>query len=515
MPSRDKGVMMSEQYVIAIDQGTTSTRAIIFDHSGSIMCTGQKEHRQIFPQQGWVEHDPAEIWDNTREVIAQALSKANLTRDDIAAVGITNQRETAVVWDRRTGRPVYNAIVWQDTRTQHIVDELAAGSGGVDRFKDRVGLPLATYFSGTKIKWILDNVPDAREQAEAGHLLFGNTDSWVLWNLTGGVDGGIHVTDVTNASRTLFMDLEALKWDYDILDTFGVPASMLPEIRSSSEVYGAVHPSQLLRYVPIAGILGDQQAATFGQAAFGTGDAKNTYGTGCFLIFNTGEEIVRSKNGLLTTVGYKLGDAPAHYALEGSIAVTGSLVQWLRDNLGMISTAPEVEELAAAVPDNGGVYIVPAFSGLFAPYWRPDARGAIVGLTRYANKSHIARAALEATAFQTREVLDAVNADAGVPLTELKVDGGMVANDALMQFQADILGVPVVRPEVIETTALGAAYAAGLAVGFWNDLGELGANWRENRRWEPSLAKDERERRLRQWKKAVTKSMDWVEADQH
>jgi len=500
------------QYVIAIDQGTTSSRAIVFDHAGNIVSTGQMEHEQIFPQAGWVEHDPVEIWDNVREVIGSALSKASLTRHDIAAVGITNQRETAVVWDRNTGEPVYNAIVWQDTRTQAIVDELAA-DGGVERFKQKVGLPLATYFSGTKIKWILDNVDGARAKAEAGDLIFGNTDSWVLWNLTGGPDGGVHATDVTNASRTLFMDLETLQWDQDILDAFGVPASMMPAILSSSEVYGHVHSSQLLREVPVSGILGDQQAATFGQAAFQPGEAKNTYGTGCFLIFNTGEEIVHSKNGLLTTLGYKLGDAKPHYALEGSIAVTGSLIQWLRDNLGMISTAPEVETLAAAVKDNGGVYIVPAFSGLFAPYWRADARGAIVGLTRFANKGHIARAALEATAFQTREVLDAVNADSGVPLSELKVDGGMVANEALMQFQADILGVPVVRPKVVETTALGAAYAAGLAVGFWKDLGQLSANWGEDKRWEPQLPAEEQERQLRLWKKAVTKSMDWVDED--
>lgn len=500
------------QYVIAIDQGTTSSRAIIFDHDGNIVSTGQLEHEQIFPKAGWVEHNATEIWNNTREVIGTALSKANLTRHDIAAVGITNQRETAVVWDKTTGEPVYNAIVWQDTRTQSIVDELAVG-GGVERFKDKVGLPLATYFSGTKIKWILDNVDGARERAAAGDLLFGNTDSWVTWNLTGGVDGGVHITDVTNASRTMFMDLATLSWDQEILDAFGVPASMLPTIKSSSEFYGTVHTSQLLREVPVAGILGDQQAATFGQAAFNTGEAKNTYGTGCFLIFNTGEEIVHSKNGLLTTVGYKLGDAPTHYALEGSIAVAGSLIQWLRDTLGMISSAPEVEELAASVEDNGGVYIVPAFSGLFAPYWRSDARGAIVGMTRYVNRNHIARAALEATAFQTREVLDAVNADSGVPLTELKVDGGMVANDALMQFQADILGVPVIRPKVTETTALGAAYAAGLAVGFWNDLGELSSNWAEDKRWEPAMEEDERARQLRLWKKAVTKSMDWVDED--
>ncbi|SDH73620.1 glycerol kinase [Arthrobacter subterraneus] len=500
------------QYVIAIDQGTTSSRAIVFDHQGNIVSSGQKEHEQIFPKAGWVEHDPMEIWDNTREVIGNALSKANLTRHDIAAVGITNQRETAVVWDKNTGKPVYNAIVWQDTRTQPIVDELAA-DGGVERFKQQVGLPLATYFSGTKIKWILDNVEGAREKADAGDLLFGNTDSWVTWNLTGGTDGGVHITDVTNASRTLFMDLETLSWDSAILDTFGVPASMMPEIRSSSEVYGKVHSSQLLREVPVAGILGDQQAATFGQAAFEKGGTKNTYGTGNFMIVNTGEEIVHSKNGLLTTVCYKLGDAKPVYALEGAIAVTGSLIQWLRDNLGIINSAPEVEQLAKTVQDNGGVYIVPAFSGLFAPYWRSDARGAIVGLTRFVNKGHIARAALEATAFQTREVLDAANADSGVNMEDLRVDGGMVANDALMQFQADILGIPVIRPKVTETTALGAAYAAGLAVDFWKDTDELAANWSEDKRWEPTMDGAERDRQMRNWKKAVTKTFDWVDED--
>ncbi|MCX7520958.1 glycerol kinase GlpK [Microbacterium sp. STN6] len=499
-------------YVIAIDQGTTSSRAIIFDKSGSIISSGQLEHEQIFPKAGWVEHNPKEIWTNTREVIGQALSKANLTRHNIAAIGITNQRETAVVWDKNTGEPVYNAIVWQDTRTQHIVDELAK-DGGVERFKQIVGLPLATYFAGTKIKWILDNVDGAREKAEAGDLLFGTTDTWVLWNLTGGVNGGVHATDVTNASRTLFMDLETLQWREDILEVFGVPASMLPEIRSSSEVYGMAEPNSLLREVPIAGILGDQQAATFGQAAFDKGEAKNTYGTGNFLIFNTGEEIVHSKNGLLTTLGYKLGDAAPHYALEGSIAVTGSLVQWLRDNLGLITSASEIEALAASVDDNGGAYFVPAFSGLFAPYWRADARGALVGLTRYVNKGHIARAVLEATAFQTREVLDAVNADSGVPLTELKVDGGMIANNLLMQFQADVIGVPVVRPVVAETTALGAAYAAGLAVGFWSDLDDLRKNWQEDSRWTPSMDEEEAERLVRTWKKAVTKTFDWVDED--
>ena len=500
------------QYVVAIDQGTTSSRAIVFDHSGSIVSSGQLEHEQIFPRAGWVEHDPMEIWNNTREVIGQALSKANITRHDIAAIGITNQRETAVVWDKNTGIPVYNAIVWQDTRTQDIVDRLAA-DGGVERFKQKVGLPLATYFSGTKIMWILENVDGAREKAEAGDLYFGNTDSWVLWNLTGGVNGGVHATDVTNASRTMFMDLETLQWDDDILAAFNVPKSMLPDIRSSSEVYGNAESASLLRETPVAGILGDQQAATFGQAAFDQGEAKNTYGTGNFLIFNTGEEIVHSKNGLLTTLGYKLGDAAPHYALEGSIAVTGALVQWLRDNLGMIGSAEEIETLAKTVDDNGGAYFVPAFSGLFAPYWRGDARGALVGLTRYVNKGHIARAVLEATAFQTREVLDAVNADSGVPLEELKVDGGMIANNLLMQFQADILGVPVVRPVVAETTALGAAYAAGLAVGFWKNLDDLRANWQEDSRWEPKMDAAERDRLVRNWKKAVTKTFDWVDED--
>jgi glycerol kinase len=499
-------------YILAIDQGTTSSRAIIFDKSGSIVSSGQKEHEQIFPRAGWVEHNPKEIWDNTREVIGQALSRANITRHNIQAVGITNQRETAVVWDKTTGEPIYNAIVWQDTRTQPIVDRFAA-DGGAERFKQKVGLPLATYFSGTKIVWILENVEGAREKAEAGDLIFGNTDSWVLWNLTGGVDGGVHATDVTNASRTLFMDLETLQWDEEILGIFDVPKSMMPAIRSSSEVYGTAHTSSLLREVPIAGILGDQQAATFGQAAFDQGEAKNTYGTGNFLIFNTGEEIIHSKNGLLTTLGYKLGDAKPHYALEGSIAVTGALVQWLRDNLGLITSADEIEALAKTVDDNGGAYFVPAFSGLFAPYWRSDARGALVGLTRFVNKGHIARAALEATAFQTREVLDAVNADSGVPLTELKVDGGMIANNLLMQFQADILGVPVIRPVVAETTALGAAYAAGLAVGFWSDLDDLRSNWQEDSRWTPQMDDAERDRQLRNWKKAVTKTFDWIDED--
>lgn len=504
---------MSDTYVMAIDQGTTSSRAIIFDHAGQIVSTGQKEHEQIFPQAGWVEHDATEIWTNVREVVGQALGRASLQNTDIAAVGITNQRETAVVWDRRTGEPVYHAIVWQDTRTQKICDELAALGGGAERYKAKVGLPLATYFSGPKVRWILDNVEGAREKAEAGHLAFGNTDAWLLWNMTGGPDGGVHVTDVTNASRTMLMDVASLTWDEEIAAEMKIPLSMLPEIRSSSEVYGQGRGRGLLAGVPIAGILGDQQAATFGQACFEVGNAKNTYGTGNFMLINTGTEPVPSKNGLLTTVAYKIGDQDAVYALEGSIAVTGSLVQWLRDNLGIISSAPEIEALAATVEDNGGAYFVPAFSGLFAPYWRSDARGALVGLTRYVNKGHIARAALEATAFQTREVLDAMNADSGVDLTELKVDGGMVANEALMQFQADILGVPVIRPKVAETTALGAAYAAGIAVGYWSGEQDVIDNWAEDKRWEPSMDTAERDRQYRLWKKAVTRTFDWVDDD--
>jgi glycerol kinase len=500
------------QYVLAIDQGTTSSRAIVFDHAGTIVSVGQLEHDQIFPRAGWVEHNPEQIWNNVREVVGLALTRANITKEDLAAVGITNQRETALVWDKTTGKPVYNAIVWQDTRTQKIADELG-GSEGADKYKSRVGLPLATYFSGPKVKWILDNVEGAREAADRGDLLFGNTDTWTLWNLTGGVDGGVHVTDVTNASRTMLMDLTTLSWDEDIAKDMGIPLSMLPEIRSSSEVYGTGRPHGMLDGVPIAGILGDQQAATFGQACFEVGTAKNTYGTGNFMLINTGTEIVPSKNGLLTTVCYKIGDQDARYALEGSIAVTGSLVQWLRDNLGMFEDAPDVEWLARKVDDNGGAYFVPAFSGLFAPYWRPDARGALVGLTRYVNRNHIARAALEATAFQTREVLDAMNADSGVDLTELKVDGGMTANELLMQFQADQLGVPVVRPKVAETTALGAAYAAGIAVGFWNGEQDVIDNWAEDKRWTPSVEQDERERLYRNWKKAVTKTFDWVDSD--
>ncbi|WP_040284713.1 glycerol kinase GlpK [Tessaracoccus massiliensis] len=502
---------MNDKYVLAIDQGTTSSRAIVFDHKGTIVSLGQKEHEQIFPRAGWVEHDPKEVWANVRSVVADALSRAELNSSNIAAVGITNQRETTVVWDKNTGEPVYNAIVWQDTRTGKIIEEL--GGGDQNKYKDRVGLPLATYFCGPKVKWILDNVDGAREKAEAGDLIMGTMDTWVLWNMTGGTDGGVHVTDVTNASRTMLMDLKTLSWDEEIAKDMTIPMSMLPEIRSSAEVYGEGRQRGMLGGVPIAGILGDQQAATFGQACFEVGMAKNTYGTGNFMLINTGEEIVPSENGLLTTVCYKIGDKPAIYALEGSIAVTGSLVQWLRDNLKMFSSAPEIEELAATVDDNGGAYFVPAFSGLFAPYWKADARGALVGLTRYVNRGHIARAVLEATAYQTREVLDAMNADSGVDLAELKVDGGMTANETLMQFQADMLGVDVVRPVVAETTALGAAYAAGIAVGYWNGEQDVIDNWAEDKRWTPSMDQDERERLYRNWKKAVTRTFDWVDDD--
>ncbi|MBB1510559.1 glycerol kinase GlpK [Tessaracoccus sp. MC1756] len=503
---------MTDKYVLAIDQGTTSSRAIVFDHKGTIVSVGQKEHEQIFPRAGWVEHDPQEIWRNVRSVVADALSQAELNQGDIAAVGITNQRETTVVWDKNTGEPAYNAIVWQDTRTAKIVDELG-GAEGQNKYKARVGLPLATYFCGPKVKWILDNVDGARERAEAGDLIMGTMDSWVLWNMTGGTDGGVHVTDVTNASRTMLMDLKTLSWDEDIAADMTIPMSMLPEIRSSAEVYGEGRGKGMLAGVPIAGILGDQQAATFGQACFEVGMAKNTYGTGNFMLINTGTEVVPSENGLLTTVCYKIGDNDAIYALEGSIAVTGSLVQWLRDNLGMISSAPEIEKLAATVEDNGGAYFVPAFSGLFAPYWKSDARGALVGLTRYVNKGHIARAVLEATAYQTREVLDAMEADSGVKLAELKVDGGMTANETLMQFQADMLGVDVVRPVVAETTALGAAYAAGIAVGFWEGEQDVIDNWAEDKRWTPSMDEAERDRKFRLWKKAVTRTFEWVDED--
>jgi len=493
--------------VAAIDQGTTSTRCILFNQNARVVGVEQVEHKQLLPRAGWVEHDAAEIWANTRAVVAGAMARAELRAGDVAAIGITNQRETTVVWDRTTGEPIAPAIVWQDTRTQAICDSL----GAPDRYRSRVGLPLATYFAGPKIRWLLDNVDSARERAAAGALAFGTIDSWLLWNLSGGRDGGVHVTDPTNASRTMLMDLDTLEWAPDIADDMGIPLSLLPEIRSSSEVYATAREVGPLAGVPIAGILGDQQAATFGQACLSPGEAKNTYGTGNFLLLNTGTDKVLSENGLLTTVCYALqGQAPV-YALEGSIAVTGSLVQWLRDNLGLISSASEIEALARSVDDNGGAYIVPAFSGLFAPYWRPDARGAIVGLTRFVNRGHIARAALESTAFQTREVVEAMNADSGVALTSLKVDGGMVANELLMQFQADVLDVEVVRPVVPETTALGAAYAAGLAVGFWSSTDEIRANWAADRTWTPTMNEDARERLYGQWKKAVTKTFDWTD----
>ncbi|PWD42568.1 glycerol kinase [Gordonia paraffinivorans] len=491
----------------AIDQGTTSTRAMIFDHAGRVVGVEQIEHEQIFPRAGWVEHDAAEIWRNTRRAGAAALASAELTAADIAACGITNQRETTVIWDRETGRPVHNAIVWQDTRTNELCAELA-GDAGVDRYRDRTGLPLSTYFAGPKIRWLLDHVDGLRDKAEAGQLCFGTMDSWLAWNMTGGVDGGVHVTDVTNASRTMLMNLHTLDWDEEICAEMGIPMSMLPEIRSSSGHFGYLRGQGPLPGVPLSGILGDQQAATFGQACLAPGEAKNTYGTGNFLLLNTGTEPVFSDHGLLTTVCYRIGDQPARYALEGSIAVTGSLIQWLRDNLGIIRTAAEVEELAAGVDDNGGAYFVPAFSGLFAPRWRSDARGVIVGLTRFVDKGHLARAALEASAFQTREVIEAMQADSGMELSTLKVDGGMVVNELLMQFQADILDVPVVRPVVNETTALGAAYAAGLAVGYWEGEDEIRANWAEDKRWNPAMDPDERGRLYREWNRAVEHSFD-------
>jgi glycerol kinase len=501
------------QYAAALDQGTTSTRCMIFNHGGEVVSVAQKEHEQIYPKPGWVEHDPKEIWERTQEVMNEALESAGASADDISGLGITNQRETTVVWDKNTGEPVMNAIVWQDTRTDRLVDELSR-DGGQNRFAEQVGLPLATYFSGPKVRWILDNVDGTKEKAESGDLVFGNIDTWCIWNLTGGTDGGLHITDVTNASRTMLMDLRKLAWDDGIAGTIGVPTSMLPEIKASSEVYGEVRCGSKFDGVKIAGDLGDQQAATFGQTCFDVGEAKNTYGTGNFLLLNTGTEAVTSKNGLLTTVGYKIGDNDAIYCLEGAIAITGALVQWLRDNLKMIKAAPEVEDLARSVEDNGGCYIVPAFSGLFAPYWKSNARGVFAGLTRYVNAGHIARATLEATAFQSREVVEAMNQDSGVDLESLKVDGGMVGNDLLMQFQADLLGVPVIRPKVAETTALGAAYAAGLATGLWSSEDELRENWVEDKRWEPQMDASARDEYFKYWKRAVTKSFDWFEADE-
>ncbi|GAA2394068.1 glycerol kinase GlpK [Streptomyces glaucosporus] len=498
------------EFIAAIDQGTTSSRCIVFDRDGRIVSVGQKEHEQIFPEPGWVEHDAAEIWTNVREVVAEALDRAGITREDVRALGITNQRETTLLWDRTTGEPVHNAIVWQDTRTDALCRELGRNVGQ-DRFRRETGLPLASYFAGPKIRWLLDHVEGLRERAEAGEIAFGTMDSWLIWNLTGGTDGGVHVTDVTNASRTLLMNLRTMDWDPRICDSIGVPMAMLPEIRSSSEVYGEARG--VLEGVPVASALGDQQAALFGQTCFSPGEAKSTYGTGTFLLLNTGSQVVNSYNGLLTTVGYRIGDQDPVYALEGSIAVTGSLVQWMRDQMGLINSAAEIETLASSVEDNGGAYFVPAFSGLFAPYWRSDARGVIAGLTRYVTKAHIARAVLEATAWQTREIVDAMAKDSGVELTALKVDGGMTSNNLLMQCISDVLDAPVVRPMVAETTCLGAAYAAGLAVGFWPDTDALRANWRRAAEWTPRMAADVREREYENWLKAVERTMGWIEEE--
>jgi glycerol kinase len=498
-------------YVAAIDQGTTSTRCIVFDRQGQIISQAQKEHKQIYPQPGWVEHDPEEIWKNTLEVVALARIKGKLSTADIAAIGITNQRETAVVWNRKTGKPYYNAIVWQDMRTADLVAQFAADSpDGQDRFREKTGLPLATYFSGLKLKWLLDNVAGLREDAERGDAFFGNMDSFVVWNLTGGPNGGLHLTDVTNASRTQLMDLKTLDWDNDLLDAFTVPRVMLPQIRPSSEVYGMVQ-SEVLPGVPIAGILGDQQAALVGQTCFEPGQAKNTYGTGCFLLMNTGTELRPSTCGLLTTVAYQFQNEPVHYALEGSVAITGALVQWLRDNLGIIKKSTDIEPLARSVEDNGGAYFVPAFSGLYAPHWKSDARGVIAGLTRFVTKGHLARAVLEATAYQTVDVVRAMEQDAGVSLRSLRVDGGMVVNSLLMQFQADVLNGPVVCPRMTETTALGAAYAAGLAVGYYQNLDDLRQNWGVARTYESTMDDAQRTKLMRGWQKAIERSFGWEE----
>ncbi|GHG67423.1 glycerol kinase GlpK [Streptomyces griseocarneus] len=499
-------------FIAAIDQGTTSSRCIVFDRDGRIVSVDQKEHEQIFPKPGWVEHDAMEIWTNVQEVVAGAVEKAGITAADVKAIGITNQRETTLMWDKNTGQPVYNAIVWQDTRTDALCKELGRNVGQ-DRFRRETGLPLASYFSGPKVRWLLDNVEGLRERAEAGDILFGTMDSWVIWNLTGGTDGGVHVTDVTNASRTMLMNLRSLDWDERILESMEVPAAVLPEIRSSAEVYGTAKGGALAG-VPVASALGDQQAALFGQTCFSEGEAKSTYGTGTFMLMNTGDEPVNSYNGLLTTVGYRIGDQKPVYALEGSIAVTGSLVQWMRDQMGLIKSAAEIETLASSVEDNGGAYFVPAFSGLFAPYWRSDARGVIAGLTRYVTKAHIARAVLEATAWQTREITDAMTKDSGVELTALKVDGGMTSNNLLMQTLSDFLDAPVVRPMVAETTCLGAAYAAGLAVGFWPDTDALRANWRRAAEWTPRMDADTRDREYKSWLKAVERTMGWIEDEE-
>ncbi|MFD8994137.1 glycerol kinase GlpK [Streptomyces abikoensis] len=499
-------------FIAAIDQGTTSSRCIVFDRDGRIVSVDQKEHEQIFPKPGWVEHDAKEIWTNVQEVVAGAVEKAGITAADVKAIGITNQRETTLLWDKNTGEPVYNAIVWQDTRTDALCKELGRNVGQ-DRFRRETGLPLASYFSGPKVRWLLDNVEGLRERAERGDILFGTMDSWVIWNLTGGVEGGVHVTDVTNASRTMLMNLRSLEWDERILSSMEIPAAVLPEIRSSAEVYGTAKGGALAG-VPVASALGDQQAALFGQTCFDQGEAKSTYGTGTFMLMNTGDEPVQSYNGLLTTVGYRIGNEKPVYALEGSIAVTGSLVQWMRDQMGLIKSAAEIETLASSVEDNGGAYFVPAFSGLFAPYWRSDARGVIAGLTRYVTKAHIARAVLEATAWQTREITDAMTKDSGVELTALKVDGGMTSNNLLMQTLSDFLDAPVVRPMVAETTCLGAAYAAGLAVGFWPDTDALRANWRRAAEWTPRMDADTRDREYKNWLKAVERTMGWIEDEE-
>jgi len=498
-------------YIGAIDQGTTSTRFMIFDRAGTIAASAQKEHRQIYPRPGWVEHDPDEIWRRTEEVVAAAMEQRSLGPRDLAAIGITNQRETTVLWNRTTGRPLYNALVWQDTRVADYIPELAR-AGGPDRFRAKTGLPLSTYFSSLKIRWVLDYVAGARHQAEAGDVLFGNIDTFLVWHLTGGPRGGLHVTDSTNASRTQLMNLRTLDWDPELLAAFDIPRQILPRICSSSEPYG-VATLEAVKGVPVAGILGDQQAALAGQACFRAGEAKNTYGTGCFLLMNTGREIVQSKCGLLTTVAFQMKDQPASYALEGSVAITGALVQWIRDNFGLIGKSAEIETLARTVEDNGGVYFVPAFSGLYAPYWKHNARGVIAGLTRYTNKGHLARAVLEATAFQTREVVEAMEQDAGVRVDMLRADGGMVENDLLMQFQADILDRTVVCPAVKETTALGAAYAAGLAIGFFENLEELRAQWSADRTWKPNMDAGRREHMYGLWKKAVTRSFDWLDSE--
>lgn len=496
-------------FIAAIDQGTTSTRFIIFDHSGSIVGIDQKEHKQIYPSPGWVEHDALEIWANTIEVIGNTLRKSGLSAGDISALGITNQRETTLIWNKLTGKPYGNAVVWQDTRTCEICSSLSQ-RGEEEIFRNKTGLPLATYFSGPKIKWLLEHCPEAREDVEKGVVLFGNMDSWLIWNLTGGTQGGVHITDVTNASRTLLMDLSTLDWDPDLLARLGIPPEIMPGIRSSSEVYGFTRCDELPN-VPVSGDLGDQQAALFGQTCFEPGDAKNTYGTGCFLLLNTGTAPVASKNGLLTTVGYKIGNQSAVYCLEGSIAIAGALVQWLRDNLKLIDKSSDIEPLARTVSDNGDVYIVPAFSGLFAPYWRSDARGVIAGLTRFATRGHIARAVLEATAYQVKDVLDAMKSDSGVLISSLKVDGGMVVNDFLMQFQSDILNVNLIRPRISETTALGAAYAAGLAVGYWSGMDELSSTWSKEKEWIPEMTEEKRELLYSKWKKAVDRSFNWME----